>query len=959
MIRECIASELRDNSVSFVFPSETAALFWARDVCRTGAARSVAAHRFMAWDRFKEETVRAEVRGKRPVSAVLRKLFARALLAENAAAPFLKAVVPPEYAGNSEAFSRFLAAALPSLAFWERVRAAHGLGACSGGEDEDYAEIKTRYAAFLERLGLFEPSWEQHPFRAGGRRYVIFFPEALEDFTEYRDALDSPQIRLVHTPSGGEAARDVPLELFGSAREELRETALAIRRLHDGGIPYADMAVSLPGFRDAAPYLVREFSLYDIPATLRAGKSLGDYGIGRLFSRIAACASSAFSFDALKSFVLDACIPWKNPALNRDLVGFGIVNHCVSPFTGTSGGTVDVWEEAFKQSGGVELERHYALLKRRILALAGARNFSAIREQYFAFRELLDMESIQAESDAALARCIEELSILTGIEESLAAAKDAAWLFADSRSTSPVSDAYAFYVSHLNDKNYVPVHESGGVNIYDYPVAAGAPFAYSFVLNASQGAAAVQYTPLGFLRADKRKRFGLEDRDVSAALFTLFRAGGPVRFSASEKSFSGWAIPHSFFAVRGNVSSGAASDPYRQERLWWAAGEPFPRTLFPLQKKGFDAWNAAFSGGRPSGGQNGAPPAIREALVRRIAARKGVKKENALEPAVSLDNGISVSATDMTEFFSCPVYWLFKRVFDLEEYPVDAAMLDDASMGIMYHKILQRLFENIKNDGGIFMPGKLEQYRAWAETLGMEVIRGEREFRGLLAYPLLENLVAAMTRRICALLKTEAQFFAGCRVAALEETFQVFLKETNGGESGLPPIRLTGKIDRISISPEGEAAVIDYKTGGSPGHSESMLTGGVLKNFQMAVYLKLYEETSGQRAGGAYFFLINKNTINQIVGTLPRKRSPAREKYQDTLDALDGYAARFRRALIRLDFSPKDIPYGDCIACSYRTICRSLYTLNPSAKTNLAAFSFVRENTNGKSKKEGGDVSLS
>jgi hypothetical protein len=956
MIRGIIASELSDNNVSFVFPSETAALFWARDVCRTGAARSVAADRFMAWDRFKEETVRSEVRGKRPVSAVLRKLFARALLAENAAAPFLQALVPPAYSGNSEAFSGFLASTLPSLAFWERVRAAHGSGVFSGGEDQDYTEIKSRYAAFLESLDLFEPSWEQHPLRAGSRRYLIFFPEALEDFSEYRDALDSPRIRLVHAPSGAEAARKVPLEFFGSAREELRETVLEIRRLHDGGIPYADMAVSLPGFRDAAPYLVREFSLYDIPCTLRAGKSLGDYGIGRLFSRISECASSVFSFDALKSFVLDACIPWKNPALNRDLVGFGIANHCVSPFTGKGGRTVDVWEEAFKQSGGVELERHYALLKRRILALAGARSFSAIREQYFAFRGLLDMERIQAESDAALARCIEELSVLIEIEET-AGAKDAAWLFADAHLKSPVSDAYAFYVSHLNDKNYVPVHESGGVNIYDYPVAAGAPFAYSFVLNASQGAAAVQYTPLGFLRADKRKRFGLEDRDVSAALFELFLAGGPVRFSASEKSFSGWAIPHSFFTVRGSAPSGAASDPYRQERLWWAAGEPFPQTLFPLQKKGFDAWNAVFSGGCPSGGQSGAPPEIREALARRIAARKGLRKEDALEPAVSLDNGISVSATDMTEFFFCPVFWLFKRAFDLDEYPVDAAMLDDASLGIMYHKILQRLFENIQNDGGIFTQGKLEQYRVWAEELGMEVIRGEQEFRSLLAYPLLENLVAAMTRRICALLKTEAHFFAGYRVEALEETFQVFLEKTNGGGKELPPIRLTGKIDRVSISPEGGAVVIDYKTGGSPGQNESALTGGVLKNFQMAAYLKLYEETSGQRTCGAYFFVINQNKINQIVGTIPRKKGAAREKYQDTLDALNEYAGRFRRAIIQLDFAPEEIPYGNCVSCSCKTICRSLYTLNPSAKTNLAAFAFMRKNMDGQ--KDGGGASLS
>jgi hypothetical protein len=915
-----ISAEIKNNGTYFVFPSETAAQAWARKICADGGVRSVAANRFMAWDRFKEEIVRAEVKNKKPVSAVLRKLFTRRLLRDNASSLFLQTIVAPGYADNGEAFTRFIASVLPSLAFWESKR-----GGSTDGEDQDLAAIKVRYEAFLEKFGLFEPSWEKPPFRGEGRRCFVFFPETLEDFPEYRSLLDRSEVILVSPPPP-----QIPdLVFFASAKEELRDTVLEIRRLHGGGIPYADIALSIPAFRDVEPYLTRELSLYDIPFILRTGKSLGDYGIGRLFSLASECVSSAFSFDPLKAFVLNAFIPWKNPGLNGDLISFGINNHCVSPFSDKGRRTVDVWEEAFKNAGGVEIENHYALLKQKTGALAGAKTFQEIREQYFAFRELLDMNRISAESDAVLARCVEELSGLIEIEEELGGRA-----LPFSPGGRPVSDAFTFYTAHLKEKNYVPARESGGVNIYDYPVAAGAPFAYSFVLNANQSAAAVQYTPLGFLRQDKRRRLGIEDRDVSAAVFGLFLAAGPVHFSASAKSFSGWAIPHGFFAGREkNARERTEADPWYAEKNWWAAGTAFPEELFSIQKKGFTAWNEVLSLSRPGFRWSGGPlPAgeIRTLISGRIEARKK-----------SMDGGLSVSATDMTEFFACPVSWLFRRVFDLEAYPVDAALLDDTSLGNIYHKILHRLFERIRDDGGKFLPSKLGLYRAWAEELGSSVIKSGREFRGLLAYPLLESLASAAAKRICAMLKTEAKYFAGCEVDLLEKKLSVCLDERDGTR-----LHLTGMIDRVSLSPGG-AIIIDYKTGASPGGKASVFDGTVLKNFQMAAYTRLYEETTGLKITAAYFFSVRENDLKQVVGRLPRKKSGVtRENFQETLGMLDICADRFRRAVLDLDFSGK-IPYGECLSCSCKTICRSLYTLNPPERINYAELSIALERQNG------------
>jgi hypothetical protein len=677
------------------------------------------------------------------------------------------------------------------------------------------------------------------------------------------------------------------------------------------------MAVSVPGFVSAAPYLFRELELWDIPFVRRAGKALGDYGTGRLFSLIGRCVFADFSFDALKPLVLNETIPWKRPELNRALVKFGVANYCVSPFS-DRGRTVDTWEEAFKSSGGGELKNYYGALKQSLKSLASSPGFRELRDRYFAFRELLDMERCSALGNAVLARCIEELSLLIELEADYPE-------LALSAGESP-SGALSFFVSRLNETSYVPAQEGGGVNIYDYPVAAGAPFAYHFVINATQSAAAVPYRPLGFLRRDKRAALGIEDRDMSADLFRLFTAplgDHPAWISAAADTFEGAAIPHSYFArnLTYGAEEGENGGPYLEELSWWAGGD-FPPVLFPVQKKGFGRWRKTLEteNGRPS--PRSVPPLERlsfppfeEKLRETITRIRGDGGPDTGEPR------LRVSPTDLTEFFSCPVFWFFRRVFLLEEYESDAALLDDESLGNIYHAVLEGLFTRIKNDGdGSFKERDLEKYGLWAEELTGTVLRSGGKFRGLLAYPLREPLAAAMVRRIRALLKTEARYFSGYTVEALEERLSIPGDKQRG-------LRLTGKIDRISSSHRG-LMIIDYKTGAAPAQSHCREAPEGLRDFQIPLYIKLLEEEQGRRVEEAYFFSINKNELTLVVGNLEGKRACSREQYQPTLDALDRYVEVFYRALTVSDFSLKKPPLKTCLACSFKTICRSVYSLN-------------------------------
>jgi hypothetical protein len=171
-----IKAEIKNQASCFVFPSETASSTWTRKACLLSGQRSIAAGRFLAWDRFKETVIRADFRDKKPVSSILRKLFAESLVRKNASEKFFRTLVPPRFAEEGGIFTEQIASCLSSLALWEDLsRGTRGY--LPDEEDGDFAILKKEYAAFLEEKNLFEPSWVKPPFKDRRRAYYIFFPK--------------------------------------------------------------------------------------------------------------------------------------------------------------------------------------------------------------------------------------------------------------------------------------------------------------------------------------------------------------------------------------------------------------------------------------------------------------------------------------------------------------------------------------------------------------------------------------------------------------------------------------------------------------------------------------------------------------------------------------------------------------------------------------------------------------
>ncbi|MDR1804523.1 MAG: PD-(D/E)XK nuclease family protein [Treponema sp.] len=943
-IREYIA----DQNVRFVFPSGIAAGLWARKTCTLGIARSVAANRFLAWDGFKEEVTRTKDAKRKPASSVTRKLFAEALVRKNAEAAAgrpkvsgggfpLKSLIPVEYAGGGEIFVPFIARLLPSLSYWEKMT----INAAKDAEDLDYILIKHEYSDFLDNHSLFEPSWEEIKIPPDGMRYVLFFPELIEDFAEYDTLLKAPQFTRITNLRNANLFCDAgaqtvpppePLVFFRSAREEIRSAVMELQKIHEEeGIPYEDMAISVPELEEMEPCLIRELSIRHVPFVRRAGKKLGQTGAGRLFSLVNECAASRFSFNSLKALILNDHIPWKEREKNKALIDFGIKYNCVSGYE-EDGVVRDIWEEAFKEaraSRDRDLMSYYRGLKKNVLSLANSESFADLRKYYFAFRGgLLDMEEISEEDDAVLSRCVEELISLIELEETLG-------------DITPASPS-GFFVSHIDEIAYVRNEKKSGINIYPWRVAAASPFGCHFALNASQSAASVLYQPLRFLRQDKRKSLGVEDSDATWAFFLLCDTGDEgnfktrTRVSASAQTFSGWAIPHSFFAQGKTVDASPTKlasqnrdfppeDPYAEERNFWrnvqrGGGSARLGKIFPLQKKSFDLWKSRLVHKESNFSFFDSPfPAD--------TTEDGVEQvRKLLEDAIHTDGYIVVAPTkDLNDYYYCSMYWLYSRVFGAEEFSLEAALLDDISLGILYHRIMEALFTRIKQEDVLFDSKRLDTYKRWALEITGAAIKEEPAFRGPLAYPLVSPQTAGMAARIAAILELEAEFFDGYRVGELE--FPV--SDKTGG------LFIRGKIDRISISPDGEPVIFDYKTSYIPKQTPIEDLGEVtLSEFQMPLYVKLREKHAAAETGnedvkvrGAFFYSINKRKIQTVMGksTGGRSKAPDREGYEPFLEAAQNQIEEFGGNVKALNFVPHEIRIKDCLDCVYKTVCRMIY----------------------------------
>ena len=986
LVESILLENIDKPSSFFVFPTDIAVSRWVDRLLVLRRGGTVAMDKFIAWDKFKQNSIRSKVQNRQSIPSVLRKMFVCMLIRENAKlcakneTPIFSALVQTKWAQQADSFANWLTDILPYLALWFKQITGLPIGEIEGceksqavaglsGEDADLFNLALQYNIFLEKHNLFEPAWETPPFEDAGKECFIFFSESLLDFDEYRKLLEASEyVKIVQTDMDETECKNHEVFFYTNSRSEITEAALYILALHQNkNVPWDSISVNIPDEEAYGPYLFREFENRNIPYIRLAGKPLTSYLAGQFFTAIADCASSDFSFSSVTMLLLNQRLPWKAGREIQELIDFGIKNNCISSWTEEDAEKqikVNVWEDAFSHPFGgfnPKTRKFFGDLKQRANAMRNSKSFSEIRKNYFIFREyFFDMENCLEETDLVLSRCISELMHLVEIEKS----------FSDVQ----LPDYYTFFTGYLAEVGYLAQQAVSGVAILPYRTAAPTPFDCHIVLGASQDNLQAVFAPLAFLSGSRRKKLGIIDNDASLAFIKLHRYNSrlPAAFFCSEQTFTGYAIPHSAlnaalepmqrFGGTMEHKEKFATDLYLTENRLYTSlyfhqakkglPEPEPPNMAAVhtnQDMGFRAWKCRrknTSVGNNTWNSDSAHP------MSELIRKRFCKTEKCL----------SVSPSSLELYFQCPLKWVFARVFELENLEIETGLMADNVAGLVYHAVLNLFLDDLVKTGeAVALPvnagtDKKPQPKLPSAYRSLLLEKIKIVFECFPSLPgssktemsmLTARLLRAEKRlfyvRLEKFIAEFISFFAGYRVVASEPRYSL----ENGSYN------LNGAVDCIledtrKDSPtNGSLVIVDFKITRIPKLSDCFGEDG-LSHFQIPAYLRLAEAALEKNVQTTLFFSIvgvrSQVWFGTIQNVLSGASNPkkAEECIAHTGDVFKNIMNEFDEKVVRFaeevsggvfPFMPSNadrfvLPYsGVCQDCEYNKVCRKLYKI--------------------------------
>ena len=975
----------------FIFPTDVACSGWADHLLRLKGEGTVAMEKFIAWDTFTQNSIRSKIQKKQCIPRELRKIFASRIIKENAELtdqgkpPVFTSLIRPEWAGEAHSYSKWLSDLLPQLGVWLKKAAgletsllsapnAAGLEAAFlsapdaaghtkdfDADDRDLYNLALRYAEFLNINGLFEPAWEKPPFDDTGKECFIFFPHCLSDYSEYKDLLElSGHVQAVyHTEI--DQNREDDFFFYNNSRTEIKEAALYIQSLHEKeNISWDSISVSITDTKEYELYVLREFSLRNIPFVKKSGKPLAEYHAGQFFSDMANCVSGNFSFSGMTNLLLNSHIPWKDSEVIQKLIDFGINNNCISSWVEKDGEkelAVNVWEDAFKKpfhGFDISIRQFFSDLKRQLVLLRSSSSFAEIRKNYFIFRDrFLDMEKCLNETDLILSRCISELMYLAELEKSFP--------------EITVPDPFVFFIEHLGETNYLARQNNSGVVILPYRTAAPAPFDCHIVIGADQTGISTVFSRLDKLPKHKREKLGIKDEDASEIFINLHRANSfrKTAFFCAEHSFSGYAIPHSLLknisrpmlSYMDDTEHGGkfCSDIFKIESDLFSLlnnkegkpNKPDPQLWHDIQINGFNAW--------ASRRKHDADVIYEEKFnnhLLNIIRSRTVSRSYTGAPQGSAGNEgkYSVSASSLEPYYRCSLIWLFDRVFSIEDNQIEADLMAENIAGLVYHAALNLFFSELKEKSHVLVPpvysGDIpllpELYRSLLSDCVDSVFnsfprlpKNEKYMMSALTARLLGAEKDIFYSRLEKCLAVFLSYFAGCSVCGTE-TFYRCERDT---------YVLTGIVDCILDN----GAIVDFKMNYLPKKDDCNGEGEKgLVNFQLPMYLTLAEEKEKKEINTALFFSIFEmkpqvlfgyiNDVNKQV-RIPKKDEDLILRDGDRFKAIMGDFSekikRFAAEIKNCQFSVFETVFENCTKCRYHRICRTVYRIDQADYSDL------------------------
>jgi DNA helicase-2/ATP-dependent DNA helicase PcrA len=237
------------------------------------------------------------------------------------------------------------------------------------------------------------------------------------------------------------------------------------------------------------------------------------------------------------------------------------------------------------------------------------------------------------------------------------------------------------------------------------------------------------------------------------------------------------------------------------------------------------------------------------------------------------DGRLSLSASDLSLYLTCPLKYKFARVFGIPQEPTI-----NQRFGILIHNVLERFHKEPPEDGedGLRRLNHLFE-TGWRRT-GFGSTDDELQFRD--------------RAREALRLYWERERVAEGEPVWLERKFDFKVGEHH----------VRGRVDRVDRLPDGDYELIDYKTG------ERKTEAELESDLQLALYRLAAREAWGiEASAGSYYYVLDADKV-----AAPTKPDDAERVERTVLQVGEG--------ILGQDFEPRPSP-GVCSWCDYRLIC--------------------------------------
>ncbi len=237
------------------------------------------------------------------------------------------------------------------------------------------------------------------------------------------------------------------------------------------------------------------------------------------------------------------------------------------------------------------------------------------------------------------------------------------------------------------------------------------------------------------------------------------------------------------------------------------------------------------------------------------------------------DGRLSLSASDLTLYLTCPLKYKFARVFGIPQEPTI-----NQRFGILIHNVLERFHKDPPAEGEDGLKELNSLFESGWRRNGFGASDDELQYRD--------------RGREALRLYWERERVAEGEPVWLERKFDFKVGEHH----------VRGRVDRVDRLPDGDYELIDYKTG------ERKTEAELESDLQLALYrLAAREAWDVEAAFGSYYYVLDGDKV-----AAPSKPDDAERVERTVLQVGEG--------IIGQDFEPRPSP-SVCSWCDYRLIC--------------------------------------